>query len=132
MYNLSFWISQLFTILTWQKKCLRFMILVMIYTCQDKFPTDAEKKKSYCTFSTTARNFSLNALRTYIMKSTQYKKLAPNALRFTYWNLKSCKPQKTKQKHQNARFIDENQKAKSLMFFVLSFMWFARFQIFNM
>ena len=45
MYNLSFWISQLFTILTWHKKCLKFMILVMIYTCQDKFPTDAEKKK---------------------------------------------------------------------------------------
>ena len=33
------------------------------------------------------------------LKSTQYKKLAPNALRFTYQNLKSCKPhEKTKQK----------------------------------
>ena len=27
-----------------------------------------------------------------LLKSTQYKKLAPNALRFTYQNLKSCKP----------------------------------------
>ena len=33
------------------------------------------------------------------LKSTQYKKLAPNALRFTYQNLKFCKPhEKTKQK----------------------------------
>ena len=33
------------------------------------------------------------------LKSTQYKKLVPNALRFTYQNLKSCKPhEKTKQK----------------------------------
>ena len=33
------------------------------------------------------------------IKSTQYKKLVPNALRFTYQNLKSCKPhEKTKQK----------------------------------
>ena len=32
-------------------------------------------------------------------KVTQYKKLAPNALRFTYQNLKSCEPhEKTKQK----------------------------------
>ena len=34
-----------------------------------------------------------------ILKSTRYKKLAPNALRFTYQNLKSCKPhEQTKQK----------------------------------
>ena len=33
-----------------------------------------------------------------ILKSTQYKKLAPNALRFTYF-FKSCKPhEKNKQK----------------------------------
>ena len=32
-------------------------------------------------------------------KSTQFKKLAPNALRFTYSNLKCCKThEKTKQK----------------------------------
>ena len=30
------------------------------------------------------------------LKWTQYRKLAPNALRFTYWNLKSCKPQTNK------------------------------------
>ena len=33
------------------------------------------------------------------LKSTQYKKLAPNGFRFTYQNLKSCKPyEETKQK----------------------------------
>ena len=33
------------------------------------------------------------------VKSTQYKKGAPNALRFTHQNLKFCKPhEKTKQK----------------------------------
>ena len=33
------------------------------------------------------------------LKSTQYKKLVPNAFRFTYQNLKSYKPhEKTKQK----------------------------------
>ena len=42
------------------------------------------------------------------VKSTQYKKLVPNALRFTYWNLKSCKPhEKQNKKHQNARYIGE-------------------------
>ena len=36
-------------------------------------------------------------------QSTQYKKLAPNALRFTYLNLKFCKPHdKQNKKHQNA------------------------------
>ena len=29
-----------------------------------------------------------------LLKSTQYKKLAPNALQFTYRNLKSCKKMK--------------------------------------
>ena len=34
------------------------------------------------------------------IKSTQYKKLAPNALRFIFQNLKSCKPyEKTKQRN---------------------------------
>ena len=38
---------------------------------------------------------------------------------FTYQNLKSCKPhEKTKQKHQNARFIGEKLKTLNLMFFV--------------
>ena len=38
------------------------------------------------------------------LKSTQYKKLAPNALRFTYQNSKSCKPhEKQNKKHQNAK-----------------------------
>ena len=33
------------------------------------------------------------------LQSTQYKKLAPNALQFTYQNLKSCKPyEKAEQK----------------------------------
>ena len=59
-----------------------------------------------------------------MVKSTQYKKLAQNTLQFTYQNLKSCKPhEKTKtHTHQNARFIDEKLKTKSLMIFVSSFM----------
>ena len=56
------------------------------------------------------------------VKSTQYKKLEPNTLRFTYQNLKSCKPlEKTKQKNQNARSIGEKLKNKILMFFVSFF-----------
>ena len=53
------------------------------------------------------------------LKTTQYKKLAPKALRFIYQNLKSCKPHKKnkKKQHQNTRFIDEKLKTKSLMFF---------------
>ena len=42
----------------------------------------------------------LSLMQGELVKSTQYKKLAPNALRFTYLNSKSCKPhEKTKQKH---------------------------------
>ena len=52
-----------------------------------------------------------------VLKTTHYKKLAPNALQFTYQNLKSCKPHE-KQKDENARFVDEKLKTKSLMFFV--------------
>ena len=56
------------------------------------------------------------------VKSTQSKKLAPNAFWFTYKNLKSSNPlEKTKQKSQDARFIDEKLKTKSLMFFVSFF-----------
>ena len=48
------------------------------------------------------------------IKATQYKKLASNALRFTFQNLKSCKPhEKQNKKHQNDRFIDEKLKIKS-------------------
>ena len=43
------------------------------------------------------------------LKSTHYKKLAPNALQFTYQNLKSCKFHEC--------------------FLFCFFMWFARFQI---
>ena len=43
------------------------------------------------------------------VKSTQYKKLSPNALGFTYQKLKSCKPlENTKQKTSNAKSIGEN------------------------
>ena len=53
------------------------------------------------------------------LKSTQYKKLSLNALRFTYWNLKSCKLH-GKTKHYKS-FIDEKLKAQSLMLFVSFF-----------
>ena len=58
----------------------------------------------------------------FLVKSTQYKKLAPNALRFTYQNLKSCKPhEKQNKKHQNAKYIGEIMKTKGLMFIVSFF-----------
>ena len=54
------------------------------------------------------------------LKSTQYKKLAPNALRFTYQNLKAYKPHEKKtKKYQMANSICKKLKTKSLMFFVL-------------
>ena len=46
-----------------------------------------------------------NDIKSFCIKSTQYKKLAPNALWFTYQNLTSCK-------HQIARFIDEKLKTE--------------------
>ena len=39
---------------------------------------------------TANKNYFLNA--TFYLKSAQYKKLVPNAMQFTYQNLKSCKP----------------------------------------
>ena len=45
------------------------------------------------------RRISRSGEKFLSVMSTQYKKLAPNALRFTYQNCKSCKPhEKTKQK----------------------------------
>ena len=56
----------------------------------------------------------------FLLKSTQYKKLVPNALRFTYQNLKSCKPhEKTKQKASKS--IGKKLKTKGMMSFVSSF-----------
>ena len=49
-----------------------------------------------------------------LVKSTQYKKLAPNS-KIKFENLKSCKPHE-KRKHQNARSTDEKLKTKGLMF----------------
>ena len=59
-----------------------------------------------------------------ILKSTQYKKLAPNALRFTYENLKSCKNtwKKWNKEHQTLTFQFFTNRFSILMF--------ARFQIF--
>ena len=54
------------------------------------------------------------------LKSTQYKKLAPNALRFTFEVLQNHMKKQSK-KHQNAKFIGEKLKTKRLMFFVLFF-----------
>ena len=62
---------------------------------------------------------TVERLRLPFLKSTQYKKLAPNVLRFTYQNLKSCKSH------------DFTNRFSILMFFVFFsfFMWFAIFQI---
>ena len=53
-----------------------------------------------------------------VVKSTQYKKLAPNALRFTYL---ANHMKKLNKKHQNAKSIGEQLKTKGLMFFVSFF-----------
>ena len=46
--------------------------------------------------------------------------LAANAMRFTYQNLKSCKPhEKQNKEHQNVKSIGEKPKTKGLMLFVL-------------
>ena len=43
--------------------------------------------------------FTIRVLKNNYIKSTQFKELAPNALQFTYQNLKFGKPhEKTKQK----------------------------------
>ena len=53
-----------------------------------------------------------------ILKSTQYKKVEPNALWFTYQNLKSCKPHKKQNKKlQNAKSTVKKLKIKGLIFF---------------
>ena len=66
-----------------------------------------------------------------LLNITQYKKLAINTLRFTYWNFKSCKS------HEN----NETKDVRSLVFsfspinfafccfLFCFFMWFVRFQI---
>ena len=57
------------------------------------------------------------------IKSTKYKKLAPNALRFTSWNLKSCKSHE-KNVTKNIRllvFSFSSINLAFLMFFVLFF-----------
>ena len=55
------------------------------------------------TFPSEATGWNIN---TWIIKSTQYKKLAQNALRFKYQNLKSCKQhEKTKQKPFSVYFL---------------------------
>ena len=77
----------------------------------------------------------LTHLTLKIIKSTQYKKLVPNASHVVYtlhikiWNLaKHMKIQN--RKHQNGRIIGEKLKTKSLMFFVSFFFHvIARFQI---
>ena len=63
------------------------------------------------------------------VKSTQYKKLAPNVHIHKIWNLANHMKKQNK-KHQNAKSIGEKLKSKGLMFFVSFFSCvFARFQI---
>ena len=53
----------------------------------------------------------------------------PNALRFTYQNLKSFKShEKQNKKHQNDKSIGKKLKSKGLMFFVPIFHVIERFQ----
>ena len=71
-----------------------------------------------------ARQFYSDWLWPYCvyLKSTQYKKLEPNSLRFTYQNLKSCKShEKMKQRTSDSCFQFFINKSSILMFFVLFF-----------
>ena len=66
-----------------------------------------------------------------VIKSTQYKKLAPNALRFTYQNLKSCKSHE-KNETKNIRPLVFSVWPIDLAFWCFLFcffLWFTRFQI---
>ena len=68
------------------------------------------------------------------LKSTQYKKLAPNALWFTYLNLKSCKSHE-KNETKNMRLLVFSfliNKSSILMFFVLFFHVVCEISNFNM
>ena len=59
-----------------------------------------------------------------LIKSTQYKKLAPNALRFTYQNLKFANQSHEKNRnkeYQTLSFQFFINKFNILMFFVLFF-----------
>ena len=70
-------------------------------------------------------------LMKYKGKSTQYKKLDPNALRFTYYNLKYSKSHE-KNKTKDIRPLVFSFSSIELAFWCFLFcffMWFARFQI---
>ena len=66
-----------------------------------------------------------------LLKSTRYKKLAQNALLFTYSSLKSCKSHE-KIKTKNISLLFFSFSSINLLFWCFLFyfiMWFARFQI---
>ena len=63
--------------------------------------SDCEKNKSETFFYQLQEIYAFNphVPNVFLVKSIQCKKLAQNALQFTYQNLKSCKPnEKIKQK----------------------------------
>ena len=64
----------------------------------------------------------------HFLKSTQYKKLAPNACGslIKIWNLANHMKKQNK-KHQNAKSIGEKLRVWCSLFHF--FLWFARFQI---
>ena len=66
----------------------------------------------------------------HIVKSTQYKKLVPNVLRFIYQNLKSCKIT-WKNKTKNIRLLVFNFSWIDLVFWSFLFCFFTRFAIFQ-
>ena len=58
---------------------------------------------------------NLSIINSFQVKSTQYKKLAPNALRLTYQNLKSFKSHE-KNETKNIRFLVYSFSAIDLVF----------------
>ena len=64
------------------------------------------------------------------LTSTQYKKLAPNTLLFTYWNLKSCKSQR-KNKTKNIRLLVFSFSSINLAFWCYCFVFSCGLQDFK-
>ena len=89
---------------------------------EKKEGTARQRNWFYWTFfriTTTGKYYLLH----HMLKSTQYKKLATNALRFTYQNLKPCKSHEEKwnKEHHILIFQFFINKSNILMFFVLFF-----------
>ena len=86
-------------------------------------------RQKECMRQTKTNKHDQTCLILSMINSTQCKKLVPNALRFTYYNLKPCKSHwknETKYLHQTLNFQFFN-RGRILMFFGVFFhVWIAK------